>query len=133
LIRERHPGIYIVMLTTYADDESIIAAMTAGASGYLTKDATRDDIHRALEVGAAGQTVLDRGVQASLARAATAGASRPVSHRSLPDGLTEREAQVLSLIANGLSNGEIASRLYVAEATRPTSTGSSPRPEPCAW
>jgi DNA-binding NarL/FixJ family response regulator len=117
LIRERHPDIYVVMLTTYADDESIMAAMSAGASGYLTKDATRDDIRRALEVAAAGQTILDPGVQASLLRAATAGASRPVSQRSLPDGLTERESEVLSLIAQGLSNGEIASRLYVAEAT----------------
>lgn len=116
-IRGRHPGIHVVMLTTYADDESIMAAMTAGASGYLTKDATRDDIRRALEAAAAGQTVLDPAVQASLVRAATAGASRPVVHQALPDGLTEREGEVLSLIANGLSNGEIASRLYVAEAT----------------
>jgi DNA-binding NarL/FixJ family response regulator len=116
-IRERHPAICVVMLTTYADDISIIAAMSAGASGYLTKDATRDDIRRALEAAAAGQTVLDPAVQSSLVRAAAAGASRPELHTPLPDGLTEREAEVLSLIATGLSNGEIASRLYVAEAT----------------
>jgi DNA-binding NarL/FixJ family response regulator len=117
-IRASRPATQVVVLTTYADDESIIAAMSAGASGYLTKDATRDDIRRALEAAAAGQAVLDPAVQASLVRAAIASASRAVpASRELPDGLTEREAEVLSLIGQGLSNGEIASRLYVAEAT----------------
>jgi DNA-binding NarL/FixJ family response regulator len=118
-IRARYPGTSVVVLTTYADDESIIAALTAGASGYLTKDATRDDIRRALEAASAGQAVLDPSVQASLVRAAAGGAARsprPVA-RELPDGLTEREAEVLALIAQGLSNSEIASRLFVAEAT----------------
>ncbi len=117
-IRARHPGTYVVVLTTYADDESIITAMSAGASGYLTKDSTRDDIRRALEAAAAGQTVLDTAVRATLVRAAAAGASRATTApRALPDGLTEREAEVLTLIAQGLSNNEIASHLYVAEAT----------------
>ena len=116
-IRARHPATYVVVLTTYADDESIITAMSAGASGYLTKDSTRDDIRRALEA-AAGQTVLDTAVRATLVRAAAAGASRATAAaRALPDGLTEREAEVLTLIAQGLSNNEIASHLYVAEAT----------------
>ncbi len=118
-IRAHYPATSIVVLTTYADDESIIAALSAGASGYLTKDATRDDIRRALEAAAAGQTVLDPSVQASLLRAAVGGAARPQvsTQRELPDGLTEREAEVLALIARGLSNSEIASQLYVAEAT----------------
>lgn len=117
-IRSRYPAASVVILTTYADDQSIIAAMSAGASGYLTKDATRDDIRRALEAAAAGQTVLDPSVQASLVRAAAAGAGRGRGQpRSLPDGLTEREAEVLALLARGLSNGEIASQLYVAETT----------------
>ena len=117
-IRARHPGTHVVILTTYADGDSVIAAMSAGASGYLTKDATRDDIRRALEAAAAGQAVLDTSVQATLVRAAAAGAPRaPSPGRVLPDGLTEREAEVLSLIAQGLSNGEIASHLFVAETT----------------
>jgi DNA-binding NarL/FixJ family response regulator len=118
-IRARYPATGVVVLTTYADDESIIEAMSAGAGGYLTKDATRDDIHRALEAATAGQTVLDQSVQAALVRAATAGATRSQDPepRELPDGLTEREAEVLALIAQGLSNTEIATRLYVAEAT----------------
>jgi len=113
-IRQRLPHVPVVVLTTYADDDSVIGALSAGAAGYLTKDADRDDIRRALEAAVAGQAVLDPAVQASLLRAARQGAPRPLT---LPDGLTEREAEVLALIAHGLSNVEIAGRLYVAEAT----------------
>ena len=120
-IRARMPATSVVVLTTYADDESILAALSAGASGYLTKDATRDDIRRALEAAAAGQSVLDPAVQNVLLEAARAGAKaqRPAESRSrdLPDGLTEREAEVLALMADGRSNREIADQLYVAEAT----------------
>jgi len=63
-IRSRHPAVPVVVLTTFADDESVLAALSAGAAGYLTKDAARDDIRRALEAAVAGQTILD-------ARAAT--------------------------------------------------------------
>jgi DNA-binding NarL/FixJ family response regulator len=114
-LRERHPALPVVVLTTYADDESVVAALSAGAAGYLTKDADRDDIRRALEAAAAGQAVLDASVQAALLKAARQGVvGRPAT---LPDGLTDREAEVLALIASGLSNNEIAERLYVAEAT----------------
>ena len=64
-IRERHPNVRVVVLTTYADEESIMAALSAGATGYLTKDATKDDIRRALEAAAAGQSVLDPAVHAA--------------------------------------------------------------------
>jgi DNA-binding NarL/FixJ family response regulator len=114
-IRERHPDVAVVVLTTYADDESIVAALSAGAAGYLTKDAARDDIRRALEAAVAGQTVLDPAVQATLLRAAQHGVVRPAEQS--PDGLTDREAEVLRLIASGLSNQEIAERLFVAETT----------------
>lgn len=121
-IRNQTPGTQVVVLTTYADDESIVEALSAGATGYLTKDATRDDIRRALEAAVGGQGVLDPFVQARLLEAARAGVQaerdRPSAPRQpLPDGLTEREAEVLALIAQGRSNGEIASELYVAEAT----------------
>jgi DNA-binding NarL/FixJ family response regulator len=121
-IRTRHRGTQVVVLTTYADDESIITALSAGAVGYLTKDATREDIGRALEAAAAGQSVLDPAAQAALVDAARAGASveaglGAVPPRELPDGLTEREAEVLALLARGRSNTEIAQDLYVAEAT----------------
>ena len=116
-IRERHPGVAVVVLTTYADDDSIVAALSAGAAGYLTKDAARDDIRRAVEAAAAGQAVLDPSVQAALLKAAQQGAARPTAPTAPPDGLTDREVEVLALIASGLSNHEIAERLFVAETT----------------
>lgn len=121
-IRRRFPTTKIVVLTTYADDESIVAALAAGATGYLTKDASREDIHRALEAAVSGQGVLDAEVQAALVRAALHEGSAPGANATkargpLPDGLTEREGEVLALIAQGLSNTEIAAALYVAEAT----------------
>jgi DNA-binding NarL/FixJ family response regulator len=137
VIRGRHPAVAVVVLTTYADDESVIAALSAGAAGYLTKDASRDDIRRALEAAVAGQAVLDPVVQATLLKAAQARPARPAA---LPDGLTDREAEVLGLIADGLSNAEIATRLFVAEATVKThinrifaKTGSRDRAQAAAY
>ncbi len=142
-IRAAYPDTQVVVLTTYADDQSIIAALSAGATGYLTKDATRDDIRRALEAAAAGQSVLDPAVQAKLIQAAQAGAPRDEQTGAplpRPDGLTEREAEVLSLIAQGRSNTEIAAALYVAEATVKThvnrifaKTGSRDRTQAAAY
>jgi DNA-binding NarL/FixJ family response regulator len=118
-ITAEHPGTRVVVLTTYADDESIIGALQAGALGYLTKDATRAEIGRAVLAAAAGQAVLDPGVQQRLASAA-ARAPEPASPAdTVPaDGdLTPREAEVLRLIAAGQSNREIARSLFVSEAT----------------
>jgi DNA-binding NarL/FixJ family response regulator len=114
-IREARPGSQVVVLTTYADDESIVSALQAGAIGYLTKDAARDDIARALDAAASGQAILDAEVQGRLLQALSAPGAATAG--GLPDGLTSREGEVLGLIAAGLSNGEIAARLYVSEAT----------------
>jgi DNA-binding NarL/FixJ family response regulator len=114
-----HPGTRVVMLTTYADDESIIGALQAGALGYLTKDATRAAIGRAVLAAAAGQAVLDPSVQKRLLSAAArapATASSPDPSPGIGD-LTPREADVLRLIAAGQSNREIARTLFVSEAT----------------
>ncbi|MGP8204703.1 MAG: response regulator [Acidimicrobiales bacterium] len=113
-IRSRLPGTKVVVLTTYADDESVLAALGAGAIGYLTKDAGREEIGVAIRGAFSGQSVLDQSVQARLVEAARSRPSRPAS---LPDGLTEREAEVLALIAQGRSNAEIAAQLYVGEST----------------
>jgi DNA-binding NarL/FixJ family response regulator len=125
-IRAEHPRTQVVLLTTYAEDADILAALRAGALGYLTKDAGRVQIAHAVRAAAAGQSVLDPQVQQRLLAAASAGAAaeppggRPGDSRlgdGLPDGLTAREADVLRLIAGGLSNREIAGKLYVSEAT----------------
>jgi DNA-binding NarL/FixJ family response regulator len=115
-IRADHPGTQVVVLTTYSDDESILGALQAGALGYLTKDATRAEIGRAVLAAAAGQAVLDLAVQQRLLSAAVrAPAAEPDGHD--PDELTPRESDVLRLIAAGKSNREIARALYVTEAT----------------
>jgi len=119
-ITAEHPSTRVVVLTTYADDESIIGALQAGALGYLTKDATRAEIGRAIMAAADGQAVLDPGVQRRLLSAATrTPASAPASSGDPggADDLTPREADVLRLIAAGQSNREIARTLYVSEAT----------------
>lgn len=114
-----HPTVRIVVLTTYADDASILRALQAGALGYLTKDATRADIERAVKAAAAGQAVLDPGVQQRLIAAATAGPATPPPADTPPreGDLTAREAEVLRLVAAGRSNREIARALFVSEAT----------------
>lgn len=113
-IHARWPQMKVVVLTTYSDDESVLAALSAGAVGYLTKDAGRDDIGRAIGAAASGHGVLDQAVQQRLIDAARQRVGRPAT---LPDGLTDREAEVLGLIAQGLSNADIAARLFVGEAT----------------
>jgi DNA-binding NarL/FixJ family response regulator len=116
--RLRGSGIKVVVLTTYADDRSVIDALRAGAVGYLTKDASAEEIQQALERVASGQAALDPAVQHLLIEAiASSSSSGPTSASTLPDGLTAREAEVLALIADGLSNGDIAARLVVSEAT----------------
>jgi DNA-binding NarL/FixJ family response regulator len=110
------PETEVVVLTTHADEASILDALRAGARGYLTKDAGIAEISRAIHAAANHQALLDPVVQSRLLDAAAAG-SRPVPPPSLPDELTPREAEVLTLIAHGLSNGEIASTLVVSEAT----------------
>ena len=110
-----HPGTRVVVLTTYADDESIIGALQAGALGYLTKDATRAEIGRAVLAAAAGQAVLDPAVQQRLLSAAAR--ATPAAAPKGDDDLTPREIDVLRLIAAGQSNREIAQTLFVSEAT----------------
>jgi DNA-binding NarL/FixJ family response regulator len=119
LIREQHPEVEVVVLTTHADEASILDALGAGARGYLTKDAGITEIARAIHAAAAHQTLLDPVVHQQLIAAATARAGRaqPGPPATLPDELTPREAEVLGLIAEGLSNCEIAARLVVSEAT----------------
>jgi len=118
-LRECLPTARVLVLTTYADDGSILPALRAGARGYLTKDASAEQIEAAIRAVHAGQTHLDPLVQERLVAAVATQPPGPLPPGSgpLPDGLTAREAEVLALLAAGLSNAEIASRLFVSHAT----------------
>ena len=116
-LRERDPAVKVVVLTTYADDRSVLDALRAGALGYLTKDAGAAEIQQALHRVAGGQAALDPAAQLHLVEAIADGVPSGPATAQLPDGLTPREAEVLTLIAAGLSNAEIAERLVVSEAT----------------
>jgi DNA-binding NarL/FixJ family response regulator len=116
-ITREHPATRVVVLTTYADDASIQGALRAGALGYLTKDADRVQIARAVQAAAGGQSVLDESVQRKLIAAIGAGAALPSSSPEVgtysastppsptlpPAGLTTREIDVLRLVAAGKS------------------------------
>jgi DNA-binding NarL/FixJ family response regulator len=118
-IRANLPATQVLVLTTYADDASLFPALQAGARGYLTKDASVEEIEQAIRALVAGQTHLDPAVQqrliaAVLDREAAVPSAGAVT---LPDDLTPREVEVLKLIAAGLSNADIAEALVVSAAT----------------
>jgi DNA-binding NarL/FixJ family response regulator len=119
-----YPETRVLVLTTYADDQFLFPALQAGARGYLTKDATAEEIEHAIRALIAGQTHLDPAVQQRLVAAVLdqgprtpVGEPITVSAPNLPDELTPREIEVLKLIALGLSNREIADKLVLSNAT----------------
>ena len=118
-LRERDPEARVIALTTFADDESVLGALRAGARGYLTKDAGAEDIRSAIFAVVAGEAILDPAVQRHVvgALAAEPASDQQTEEPELPDGLTPREAEILGLIAEGMTNAEIAERLVVSPTT----------------
>jgi DNA-binding NarL/FixJ family response regulator len=130
LAREQ-PGVRVVVLTAYSDDDSVFSALRAGALGFLTKDADAGEILRAVSAVHAGHAQLDPSVQRRLVEAfargarvgvpagpeRTGGPGGPGEKDPAADGLTEREIEVLTQIAAGLSNAEIAGKFRITAAT----------------
>ncbi len=107
----------VLVLTTFDLDDYVYEALRAGASGFLLKDASAGELAEAVRVVAAGDALLAPGVTRRLiAEFARLGAPRSASRKNL-DGLTERETEVLALVARGMSNAEIAAHLVVSEQT----------------
>jgi len=107
-IREQHPEVHVLVLTTYDTDADILKAIEAGATGYLLKDATRDELFRAVRAAATGASVL-----------APAVASRLMDRQRTPrhEALSAREIEILEHVARGRTNKEIAAALFVSDAT----------------
>jgi DNA-binding NarL/FixJ family response regulator len=107
-IRERHPSIHVLVLTTYDTDADILKAIEAGATGYLLKDATREELIRAVRAAARGASVLTPAV-----------ASRLMHRLRAPghEALSAREIEILQHVARGRTNKEIAAALFISEAT----------------
>lgn len=128
-INAEHPGVAVLVLTTFVDDASILTALQAGARGYLTKDAGRAEIATAIRAVASGQSTFDAAVGARLVAQLAGGGSLAASPgpgpASSPDAglrdrfpaLTPREADVLERIAEGRSNPQIAAELFLTVPT----------------
>ena len=111
LLRERAPGVRVLVLTTYDSDADVLPAIEAGATGYLLKDAPRDELVRAVRAAHLGQAVLAPSVAQKLLGHVRAPAP------AVPDVLTDRELEVLRLVAAGTTNKEAARTLFISEAT----------------
>jgi NarL family two-component system response regulator LiaR len=114
-IKAKYPEVKVLVLTTYADDEWVFDAIQAGAAGYLLKDTPRDEVIKAIRGTAAGKTYVDPSVAGKVLRQASSHRTQPATN--ITALLTDRETDVLRLIARGLSNKDISERLFLSEGT----------------
>ena len=116
-LRRTHPEVKVLILTTYADDRWVLDAVRAGASGYLLKDTRREVLIDAIKGTAEGKTYLDPAIAGKLTQQVVSGTGPSEPAEPPLDSFTEREQEVLSLLAQGHSNPEIADRLHLARGT----------------
>ena len=114
-IQTKYPEVKVLVLTTYDDDEWVFDAIQAGASGYLLKDTPRDEVVKAIRGTVTGKTYVDPSVAGKVLRQASSRQTQPAT--LITSKLTDREIEVLRLIARGLSNLDIADRLFLSEGT----------------
>jgi two-component system, NarL family, response regulator LiaR len=114
-IKTKYPEVKILVLTTYDDDEWVFDAIQAGASGYLLKDTPRDEVLKAIRGTVSGKTYVDPSVAGKILHQASSRQTQPST--LVTSKLTDRETEVLRLIARGLSNTDIAGRLFLSEGT----------------
>ena len=114
-IRTEHPGVKVLVLTTYDDDEWVFDAVRAGAAGYLLKDTPREELVKAVKETVLGKSFVDPAVAGKLLSRVADRQSQPTT--LITDKLTDREVDVLRLLARGLNNSEIAKQLFLSEGT----------------
>jgi DNA-binding NarL/FixJ family response regulator len=116
-IRERTPQTKVLVLTTYDEDEWVFDAIRAGADGYLLKDTPREQLIAAIRGTVAGATHVDPQVAGKLFRQLAQPGRTPIPHSTIGADLTEREREILKLLADGLPNADIADRLHLSKGT----------------
>ncbi|MER6637743.1 response regulator transcription factor [Streptomyces microflavus] len=115
-LRSRMPGLACLMLTSFDDEEALLDAIVAGASGYVLKQITGTDLVQAVRTVASGRSMLDPGATARVMARLREDAAQDDRHTGV-EALTAREQDILALIGEGLTNREIGLRLHLAEKT----------------